>query len=116
MKTKLAAGFAVCTLLVASACGGGRPSVDEISEALQDGGNEMTEGMPALDESTADCLAELFHDSDISDDGLQALVDGDDDYEDSDDEAAAESIDENELIECLMGDMEVPELETPDAG
>ena len=115
MKTKLAAGFAVCTLLVASACGGGRPSVDEISEALQDGNNELSEGMPGIDEETADCLAELFHDSDISDEGLQALIDGDEDYEDADDEAAVEEIDQDEFFECVMGDTDMPDLETPEA-
>ena len=75
----IASAFLVLTL--ATACGGdGRPSVDEISDALQDsdllGGSELTDDQ-------VDCLAKAYHDSDLSDDALQALVDGDEDYKGS---------------------------------
>lgn len=110
MKTKLAAGFAVCTLIVASACGGGgRPSVSEISESIQEESGELSEGLGSLDEETADCIAEVLHGSDVSDEALRAGVDGEDDYDLSDDDEEAFAAVEDEFVECIMGDMELPE-------
>lgn len=94
----------------------GRPSVAEISAALQDPENTTDSGVPAFDAESADCLAELFYESDLSDEGLRALVDGDEDYEDPDDEAAAQRIDEDELVACILSDLEIPDLDAPDAG
>jgi hypothetical protein len=77
MKTRTPAlGAALVALaLLLAACGGdpeGRPSVNEISEALQ----EESEGGEVSD-SQADCIAKAFVDSDISDDGLREMVSGD---------------------------------------
>lgn len=89
--------------LVLTGCSGGsdRPSVDEISEALQSestGDESMT--------SAADCVAEAFHSSDLSDEAIQALVDGDDDYVLSDeDEEVMENLGSDFLIDCLEEDL-----------
>lgn len=103
MKTKIAAGFAVSTLLIASACGGGRPSVDEIADALEDSDNPVTVASGGvINEDNSECFAEIFHESDLSDDTLQAIVDGDEDYEgDEDEEEALESISEDDIMECI---------------
>lgn len=101
MKTKIAAGFAVSALLIASACGS-RPSVDELSDTLQDVG---------ASEEEADCVAEVMYESDISDEGLQAIADQDEDYEPSQsDEEAAEAA-QGDALECVAGDMEIPSPE-----
>jgi hypothetical protein len=100
---------AMFTLLaVLTACGGGgggRPSEDDIAKALKDGDNPAGAafGSSGLDEKTIDCIAKAFHDSDLSDDALQAIVDGDEDYTGSkDDQKIAE--DENfqaDLLKCV---------------
>lgn len=79
--------------------GGGRPTVDEISTSLQEADNPL--GVE-LDEKTAGCIAEAFHKSDISDEGLQAIVDQDEDYEASKaDEDAISSISTSGMTECM---------------
>lgn len=85
-----------------------RPSVDELTSAL------TAEGF--ADESQARCAAEVFYDSDISDEGLQAIADNDDAYQpSSQDEAAANEI-EDEVLECIgiSGGSDWPEVEEPD--
>lgn len=52
-----------------TACGGGTPSKDDLSESLQDSGG--------LDEETSDCLADALLDADLSDDQLNAIADDD---------------------------------------
>ncbi|MGB0100710.1 MAG: hypothetical protein WBP61_10565 [Nocardioides sp.] len=99
---------------LATGCGGdgGRPSVDEISDSIQD--NDVAGG--EVDSATADCIAEAFHDSDLSDDALQAIVDDDDDYEPSDeDEAAITSLSTGAMTDCITDGLELPELEDPEA-
>ena len=72
---KIAATFALLTVL--AACGGGRPSADQIAGALKDPDHQLSAiTNDALDEAI-DCVAEAFYDSDLSDEALQALVDGD---------------------------------------
>lgn len=102
MKTRapqlIASAFLVLTL--ATACGGdGRPSVDELSDALQSDDNVLGTG---LEKDQADCVAEAFHDSDVSDDTLRALVDGDEDYEgDESDRDAFNDISTESVAECM---------------
>jgi len=76
-STTLVAGIAVAVLLLAG-CGddggggseeeggGDRPTVDEVAAAL----SSMD-----LDEQGTECVAQAFVDSDVSDEGLQAIVD-----------------------------------------
>lgn len=112
-RTLSAVAASSALLLTLSACGGddgGRPSVDDISESLQD--SDMMGG--EVDAKVADCVAEAFHDSDLSDEALQAIVDQDEDYEPSeDDEKAIESVQSEEMTECVTEGMDLPE--DPDA-
>ena len=47
--------------------GGGRPTVDELAGALDSA---------SLDDTQLECLAQAFVDSEMTDEGLQAIVDG----------------------------------------
>jgi hypothetical protein len=70
---------ALFTLLaVLTACGGGgRPSTDDIAKALKDKGNPNGIALAsAASDAAIDCIAKALHDSDLSDDALQALIDG----------------------------------------
>ncbi|RYB94089.1 hypothetical protein EUA93_06840 [Nocardioides oleivorans] len=98
----IAASLMALTLLTGcGGDGGGRPSVDELSTAFQDEDNVMNLG---LTETQADCVAEAFHDSDVSDETLQAIVDNDEDYEGGDDdEKALESISTDSIATCMAG-------------
>jgi hypothetical protein len=88
---------ALCTLLaVLTACGGGggRPSEDDIAKSLKT--NSAFGDLSGASDDAIDCIAKALHDSDLSDDALQAIVDGDEDYKaDSDDtKAATEMVDD----------------------
>jgi hypothetical protein len=99
MKKTIAVAVSAGLLVFTAACGGGgRPSVDEISEALRS--DDSVFGT-SLEPEAADCLAEAFHESDISDDALQALVDRDEDYEASDDDEAAILDASDAATECV---------------
>ena len=103
-----AAAAAALVLTFATGCGGGggRPSVDEIADGIQGG----TLGEDVTDE-VATCVAKAFHDSDLSDDALQALADGDEDYKGSKEDAeAAQSVSSESITKC-MG-VEVPDTDT----
>lgn len=101
MKKTLAATAAVSMLVFTAACGGGgRPSADDIADAIKD--DDSFNSDDATDEQV-DCVAKAYADSDLSDEALQALVDGDEDYDASDeDEKAVESL-TPKLSECIGG-------------
>lgn len=92
---------ATALVLVTSACGGdGRPSADELSKSLRDGSSAMGDRLESLDKKQVDCVAKAFVDSDLSDEALNALVEGDEDFEGSDkDEKALEGM-EDEVKAC----------------
>lgn len=111
----IASAFLVLTL--ATACGGGdddgdakgaesksepteaRPSVDEISAFFLSGKNMLG---PDVKEEQADCVAEVFHDSDVSDELLQALVANDMSYEGSQaDQKTMAAIAEDWMTDCM---------------
>lgn len=103
--------------LVATGCGGddgGRPSVDEISDTIQNGDVLGSD----IDSDVADCIAEAFHDSDLSDDALQAIVDEDEDYEpSSEDQDALSTVSTSAVTDCVaegMPDMEDLPTEDPE--
>ncbi|GAA4686699.1 hypothetical protein [Nocardioides nanhaiensis] len=104
---RLAAAVAVVALTL-SACGGGggRPSASEIESALNDTDNPVGEQVAdTLTEEQISCVAEAFEASDLSDDALQSLVDGDESYEGSDeDEAALQDILTEDLTECATAE------------
>ncbi len=82
--------------------GGGRPSVDEISSGIQDNMGDQLGG--DVTDDMAKCLATAFHDSDLSDDALQAIVDGDENYDASDEDTAAlSSLSTGAVTDCVAG-------------
>ena len=76
---RLATGTLVLLALVA--CGVGRPDIDELASALQKPGSII----PVAAEQ-ADCVAQVLHDSDVSDETLTAIAENDADYSASSDE------------------------------
>jgi hypothetical protein len=92
------------TVLTLASCGGGdgRPSVAEVEEAILSEDNVFNAFTEGADETVVSCMAEALHGSDLSDDALQAIVDGDEGFEgSSDDEQAIADIAE-ELVSCSM--------------
>ena len=94
-------------LAVLTACGGGgggggRPSEDDIAKALKDNTDfsSLTEG--AGDE-VIDCIAKTLHESDLSDDALQALVDGDEDFDGSKEDQEALADISADFATCVTG-------------
>jgi hypothetical protein len=96
---------AMFTLLaVLTACGGGgRPSEDEIADSLKDSGNPIGASLPDAADDVIDCIAKALHDSDLSDDALQALVDGDADYGANNDDAKALAGLTEDMAKCATG-------------
>jgi hypothetical protein len=93
-------------LFVLSACGGGgRPSADDIAKALKDSGNPAGAafGSSGAADDAIDCIAKVLHDSDLSDDALQALVDGDKGFEGNKDDQAAVAKLTPEFAKCVTG-------------
>ena len=95
---------ALFTLLaVLTACGGGgdRPSTDDVAKALKDNDNAASGLATGASDDAIDCIAKALHDSDLSDDALQAIVDGDEGFEgDKDDQEAVEGV-LNEIGKCI---------------
>ncbi len=96
LPARLTLGVASLALVV-SACGGGdgRPSQDDIKDSLKDGSSVIGDesGLDALPDEALDCIAEALEESDLSDEALNAFVDGDEDYEPSgDDEDVSEDL------------------------
>ena len=79
---KIVAMFTMLAVLTACGGGGDRPSEDDIAKALKDSDNPAGEafGGAGIGDEIIDCIAKALHDSDLSDDVLQALVDGDEDF------------------------------------
>lgn len=102
---KFGAALAMGVLLIASGCGGGsdRPTENEVSKALQKGGDDSILGAAGskLDNKAADCIAKALVDSKISDEALQALVDGDKKYKGSKADASAASAVSSKMVKCI---------------
>ena len=102
---------ALCLLLVLTAAcgddGDGRPSADDLAKALGDQDNavatQFTEAFSDADDDTLDCIAKVLHDSDVSDDALQAIVDGDDDFKGSDKDSVALQDATTSMAKCIAG-------------
>ncbi len=99
---KFMAIAAISLIAFTSACGAGRPSVSDLSAAIQDQGESV-----GINEEAADCIAEAVEASDISDDTLNKIVDGDVDVTGvasvpQDDADALDAITE-ELTACVTG-------------
>ena len=106
MSRKLGAVLAAAVMTLA-ACGGGggRPSADEISAVFQEGGEIAGEDF-SLPKDQADCVAKAYHESDISDEALNAIVEKDEDYEASEkDTKALEAVSSEKIAKCMGLDM-----------
>jgi hypothetical protein len=90
---RIVALITLLTVLTACGGGGGRPSTDDIAKALKDKGNPAGAafGSSGAADDAIDCIAKALHDSDLSDDALQALVDGKANYSSSKKDAEAVS-------------------------
>jgi hypothetical protein len=90
--------------LALSACGGDaeRPSVDEIEKAMKQEDNVLNAFTIDAEDSVVTCMAEALHDSDVSNEALQAIVDNDEGYDgSSDDEKAIEDV-TGDLLDCTV--------------
>ena len=100
MKKTLSAAFVVAALALTSACGGGgdRPTKAEVKTAITSKDSVFGSAIP---EKSADCVAGVLVDSDVSDKTLNAIVKSDDDYKGSkDDEKALTSL-TKEFAKCV---------------
>lgn len=103
MTRKLGIALAATVVLLAGCGGGGdgRPSVEEISNVLSEGGEIGGEDF-SIPEEQADCVAKAFHESKLSDDALNAMVEKDEDYEASEaDEKALTEISTETVAACM---------------
>ena len=102
---KIVALFTLLAVLTACGGGGGRPSEDEIADALKDKDNPAGQAFTAggASDDIIDCIAKALHDSDLSDDALQAIVDGDEDYEGSGEDEDAITGMSDDLAKCITG-------------
>ena len=101
---KIVAMFTLLVVLTACGGGGGRPSTDDIAKALTDKGNPIGASLGgAASKAAIDCIAKVLHDSKLSDDALQALVDGKANYDGSKDDSAAMAGLTDDMSKCVTG-------------
>lgn len=84
-----------------AACGGPaeRPSVDEVSSGLQKFFDEQGQA-DTLSDAAATCLAEALVESDLSNETLSYLADGEDRQKDEADKAVTTQVLQDNLQEC----------------
>ena len=100
---KIVALFTMLAVLTACGGGGGRPSEGDIAKALKDSDNPASALASGAADDQIDCIAKALHDSDLSDDALQAIVDGDEDYKgDKDDDEALTGM-AADVAKCITG-------------
>jgi len=100
---KIVALFTLLAVLTACGGGGGRPSQDDIAKALKDSDNPASAMATGAADEQIDCIAKALHDSDLSDEALQAIVDGDEDYKgDGEDEDALAGM-AADVGKCITG-------------
>lgn len=102
MKKSLTAALIVAALSL-SACGGGddggdRPSTSDVKKSLTSKDSVFGTTIP---EESADCVAGVLVDSDLSDKTLKAMVDGDKDYKGSKDDQKALASLTTEFGKCV---------------
>jgi hypothetical protein len=100
---KIVALLTLLAVLTACGGGGGRPSTDDIAKALKDEGNPAGAafGSGGAADDAIDCIAKVLHDSDLSDDALQSLVDGDEGFETNKDDEEAIAKMTPEFAKCV---------------
>src|SRR5690606_11780773 len=73
-----------------AACGGAdRPSKDELADAMTSEDSVFGSAVGSAPDEMVDCMAGVLVDSDISDEALNAIVEGDEDYDASDEDEKA---------------------------
>ncbi|WP_312674971.1 hypothetical protein [Microbacterium sp.] len=91
---------AALALSLAACAGESRPSVDEVADGIQ----KVFEGTPqeeAMTDDAATCLAEALVDSDLSDETLVYIADGEDKQRDEADKALTTQIIQDNLQDCV---------------
>jgi len=103
---RLAAVVAVPAALTfaLTACGGesgsSRPTTDELAKPMTSGKIADDMGVSGLPKKVITCIAQKFHDSDLSDDALRAIVNDDEDFDGkSGDEDALDKI-QSDVTSC----------------
>lgn len=93
VSTAFALGLTLTSCSGSDSGDAGRPSAQEVADVLS-----SDEGFDELDISDEQltCVSEAYVDSDLSDEALQALIDGDDEYVPSEE-------DETVLSELILG-------------
>lgn len=99
-KLVVAVAALAFTLSACGGGGGGRPSTDQIADSLKGEDSALGSVTTGASDAVIDCIAEELHDSDLSDEALQALVDNDDDYDGSDDDKKAVEDIQDDLVDC----------------
>lgn len=99
---KIVALFTLLAVLTACGGGGGRPSEDDIAKALK-GNSEFGQITDGASEAVIDCIAKTLHDSDLSDEALQALVDGDENFDGSKEDSQALADVSADFTKCITG-------------
>ncbi|WP_336500110.1 hypothetical protein [Microbacterium paraoxydans] len=85
---------------LAACAGESRPSVDDVADGIQ----KVFEGTPqeeAMTDDAATCLAEALVDSDLSDETLGYIADGEDKQRDEADKALTTQIIQDNLQDCV---------------
>lgn len=102
MKTKKLLVVSALLTVALTACGGGggRPSTADIEQGLKDNGQEMGVDMSAAGDDVLKCVAKALHDSDLSDDALKAMVDGDKEFEGNEDDTKALADAQGDMTKC----------------
>lgn len=99
----------LAVLLAVTACGGGeRPTTKDVASALKDQDNAVAKQLTSsfgdlLDDGIVDCIAKVLHESPVSDDTLQAIVDGDVDYKGSEKDSDALQDASDDIAHCITG-------------
>ncbi|WP_028652180.1 hypothetical protein [Nocardioides halotolerans] len=104
---KIVALFTLLAVLTACGGGDGRPSTDDIAKALKDKDNPAGAafGTSGASDEILDCVAKALHDSDLSDDALNAIVDGDEKFDGDEDDTKAMSDPDfaADIAKCITG-------------
>lgn len=111
MVRKLGAAAAVAVLLAVSGCGGSdveRPSQEDVVKGLSPGGKDLLGiNSQPVNEEGIDCAAKALVDSDLSNEALKAVIEGDEDFEGSNDDAKALTAVTGKVTECATSNLEI---------
>ncbi|MET1036673.1 MAG: hypothetical protein ABW075_00275 [Aeromicrobium sp.] len=104
MKKTMSAAFLAAALALTSACGGGggdRPTKAEVKTSITSDDSVFGSAIP---EAAADCVAGALVDSKVSTETLNAIVEGDEDYEGSDEDKDSLNDLQSKIGECATAE------------